>query len=132
MPWNGDLLVDGGVVNSLPIDLLLPHCAGGRVIAADVSAAPRFGPLPDELRMDGGWRTLWRRWSGKPHLPSLSDIVMQSACMASNARLQQSLAQVHLHVQPLAGGLPVAKDSLAAMAEAGYRETMALLAATAT
>jgi NTE family protein len=132
MPWNGDLLVDGGIVNNLPTDLLFSTCVQGKMIAADVGASPQFAPTPDELEGAGGWSMLWRRWTGRPRLPSLLDILMQSACLASNARLQQSLQNVHLHIQPLAQGPAALKDPLAAMVEAGYRETMAALAATTT
>jgi predicted acylesterase/phospholipase RssA len=136
VPWQGDLLVDGGVINSLPADLLVPYCAGGQVIAADVSAPAPLQAPADDSAPAGRWKALWRalqrRRTGRPGLPTLPDILMRSACLASQALRRQNLAHVHRHIQPLAAGLPRARDELQAMVEAGYRETLARLAATAT
>jgi len=125
--WDGDLLVDGGIVDNLPADVLLPSCSRGRILAADVSAAPRFPPSPDDLHATGGWTALWRRWTGAARPPALLDILQTSACIASNARLGSTLKNVDLHIQPLLGGVPASAEPIAAMVEAGYRETMIAL-----
>jgi NTE family protein len=125
--WDGDLLVDGGIVDNLPVDVLLAGCSRGRILAADVSAAPRFPPSSDDLHSTGGWTALWRRWTGAARAPALLDILQTSACIASNALLTRTLQHVHLHIQPLPNGVPASGDPLDAMVESGYRETMAAL-----
>jgi len=58
---HGDLLIDGGLVNFLPLDVMSRLCAGGPVIAldvaqeADLTADYQFGPILS------GWRVLWSR-----------------------------------------------------------------------
>ncbi|OYT92348.1 MAG: hypothetical protein CFE43_08775 [Burkholderiales bacterium PBB3] len=125
--WDGDLLVDGGIVDNLPVGMLVPACSEGFIIAADVSAAPQFPPSPDDLHATGGWIALWRRWSGAPRPPGLMDILQTSACIASNALVARALHSVDLHILPLAGGVPSAGDPLDAMVEAGYRAAVAAL-----
>lgn len=149
VPWQGDLLVDGGLLDNLPADLLVSSCARGRLLAADVHLPTRFGQPPEDLHEVGGWRLLWRRWTTASKAPSLLDILQQSAGLASSAHREQALRHVHLHIQPLAGDAAAARDQtlqhmqlhmqplardvagakqgLAAMVEAGYRETMIAL-----
>ena len=125
--WDGDLLVDGGIVDNLPVGMLVPACSRGLIIAADVSAAPQFPPSPNDLHATGGWTALWRRWRGGPRPPSLMDILQTSACIASNALVARALHKVDLHILPLAGGVSAGGDALDAMVEAGYRATVAAL-----
>ena len=40
---DGKLLVDGGLLNNLPVDVIQPRCKLGAVIASDISAAGRRG-----------------------------------------------------------------------------------------
>ena len=125
--WDGDLLVDGGIVDNLPVGMLMHACARGQIIAADVSAAPQFPPSPEDLHATGGWTALWRRWSGAPRPPGLMDILQTSACISSNALVARTLQHVDLHILPVVGGAPTAGDPLDAMVEAGYRATVAAL-----
>jgi len=58
---DGDLLVDGGIMNNLPVDIMRSFCERGPVIAIDLSVQTerteqyRFGPAVS------GWRVLWSR-----------------------------------------------------------------------
>jgi len=58
---NGDLLIDGGLVNFLPLDVMSRLCAGGPVIGIDVALESdlagdyTFGPSLS------GWKVLWSR-----------------------------------------------------------------------
>ena len=125
--WDGDLLVDGGIVDNLPVAMLVPTCSQGFIIAADVSAAPQFPPCPDDLHATGGWTALWRRWRGAPRPPGLMDILQTSACIASNALLPHAVQRADLHILPLAAGVSNGGDALDAMVDAGYRATVAAL-----
>ncbi len=127
VPWDGDLLVDGAIINNLPADLLVPSCAHGRILAADVHLPPQFAETPEDLHEVNGWRALWRRWTATSRTPSLLDILQQSTGLASNAHRERTLQHVHLHIQPLARDVAAAKTGLKAMVEAGYRETMIAL-----
>lgn len=127
VPWDGDLLVDGGIINNLPADLLVPSCAKGRLLAADVELPTPFAQAPADLHEANGWRDLWRHWTATARAPSLFEILQHAGSLASNARRQQTLQLVHLHLQPLASDQAATKSGLAALVEAGYRETMIAL-----
>ena len=56
------VLVDGGVVNNLPIDLLRPHCQNGKMIAVDIGGGgDNYSDLmPYGLELSG-WKVIARR-----------------------------------------------------------------------
>jgi NTE family protein/lysophospholipid hydrolase len=83
---NGEVFVDGGLLNNLPIDVMQSLSGGGPVIAVDVS--------PDvdlkshiELESDlSGWRALWQRvrpFGKRLDLPYISSVLMRSALVGS-------------------------------------------------
>jgi NTE family protein/lysophospholipid hydrolase len=82
----GEVFVDGGLLNNLPIDVMQGLSGGGPVIAVDVS--------PDvdlkshiELESDlSGWRALWQRvrpFGQRLDLPYISSVLMRSALVGS-------------------------------------------------
>jgi NTE family protein len=83
---NGELLVDGGLMSNLPVDLFQKHHAG-RVIAVDVGV--RGMPPVDkgwDDRVDSGWSLLWRLinpFAKKESLPSLMAILYRTATLGS-------------------------------------------------
>lgn len=56
----GDLLVDGGVVNNLPVDVMRER-HGGTVIAVDLRGRPRAHDIPEFEPTLSGWEVLARR-----------------------------------------------------------------------
>jgi predicted acylesterase/phospholipase RssA/CRP-like cAMP-binding protein len=83
---DGEVFVDGGLLNNLPIDVMQALSGGGPVIAVDVS--------PDvdlkshiELESDlSGWRALWQRvrpFGKRLDLPYISSVLMRSALVGS-------------------------------------------------
>jgi predicted acylesterase/phospholipase RssA len=57
----GDLLVDGGLTNNLPIDIMRDAVAGGRVVAVDVSPEVDLHGGEESGYEISGWRILWQR-----------------------------------------------------------------------
>jgi predicted acylesterase/phospholipase RssA len=92
----GDLLVDGSVLNNLPMDVMRGVCGRGTVIAVDVSAQADFGhyqPFGEHL---SGWRALWRRlnpWGARFNLPSIAGILGRAQDLASAHRRADQLRQ---------------------------------------
>lgn len=99
---NGDLLVDGGIMNNLPIDVMRLRCEQGPVIAVNVS------PHSSEHRWDiapyqSGWSLLARRlnpFRTTPRMPSIAGTVLRSLDTNSVARLRQYLDLADLVIQP--------------------------------
>jgi len=58
---NGDLLVDGGIVNNVPVDVMKQFCKGGRVIAVDVSPVVDPTMTADYGFSVSGWGLLGNR-----------------------------------------------------------------------
>jgi len=100
MVVGGDLLVDGALVNSLPVDVMRSY-GRGPVIASDVSTAGSLdvpgveGPDPEAL--------LKRRKSGAD--VSLSDILFRSATLSSEADLRERSARADLYLRMPVNGV---------------------------
>jgi predicted acylesterase/phospholipase RssA len=101
---DGHLLVDGGIINNIPGDLVKVR-AGGPVLA--VNASPE-----DELRMErpdfpSQWSILWHRllpWLKRHDVPLLGDILMRTLMTASVERTNQIRESVDVFLD-----LPVEK-----------------------
>jgi predicted acylesterase/phospholipase RssA/CRP-like cAMP-binding protein len=123
LPMDGGALVDGGLVDNLPLDLLLDRCAGP-VIAVDVFP---YGD-PSFERPSGAiarWlRALRTRIRGEPASPPLFDILVRSTLVGSKVRQQRAMARAEhiLYLEP-----PVASFGALqwrahrALFDAGYR-----------
>ncbi|MDQ2069010.1 cyclic nucleotide-binding domain-containing protein [Natronospira bacteriovora] len=98
---NGELHVDGGVLNNLPGDLLRPQVA--RLITSDVRA-PR-GITAKRPDFPSPWPNLWR---GRNHparreVPGIMDILMDSVLAASDQAAERTLAQADVRFAPPLG-----------------------------
>ncbi|MET0325310.1 MAG: patatin-like phospholipase family protein, partial [Ilumatobacteraceae bacterium] len=86
VPFGGDLLVDGGVLNNLPCDVMRATGTVGRLIAVDLS---RTGPTTvgedvDVGRSASGWRALRRRAvAGRGPFPGAVSTVIRSVVAGS-------------------------------------------------
>jgi predicted acylesterase/phospholipase RssA len=105
---DGELLVDGGVLNNLPADVVRSR-GNGTVIASDAS-------LPVDLKTDAreqvaisGWPLFWARlnpFTEKPPLPHIFEILMRTATLSS-IRHGASVAQCSdLYLCPPVEGVP--------------------------
>ena len=56
-----DLLVDGAVLNNMPVDVMYDMCEGGTVIAVDVSSETELADDYDFVSNLSGWRVLWSK-----------------------------------------------------------------------
>jgi predicted acylesterase/phospholipase RssA len=83
---DGELLVDGALLDNLPVLAMRELTGGGPVLAVDVGAgfsSTPFPDLPDEL---SGWSALRRRFGGPARggaVPSIFEILMRSAMVSS-------------------------------------------------
>jgi NTE family protein/lysophospholipid hydrolase len=116
------LLVDGGVVNNLPGDVIRERCGGGPVIAVDVSpeedvrmAVPAF---PSQ------WSLFWNRvLPGQERIPvpGIVDILMRTTMLASAHRTAQVRRTVDLYLRPPIDHFGMLEfEHMEAIAECGY------------
>ena len=126
---NGNLLVDGSVLNNLPIDVMSQFCTGGKVIAVDVSAQI---DLVDSLHYGeslSGWKTLWHRvnpFGPSCNVPNIASILLRSAELATlkdqHKMLEQWSASPYLR-PPVENFQILDFDSIEEVAEVGYNYT---------
>ena len=99
---NGDLIIDGGVLNNLPADIMR-NVHGGAVIASDVS--PRVEmvtSLPDTETLSG-WHLLRSRlnpWSKSQQVPDMLSILTRTAMLASISTAETMKAKADLYLHP--------------------------------
>jgi predicted acylesterase/phospholipase RssA len=121
----GSMLVDGGLMNNVPADIMAELC--GRVVAVDVSPEKDLvisSPYPPAA---SGWRLLFGRKA--TNLPGIGAILMRSV-MLSSSRHQAAIAgDADLYLRPPVDRFGMFQwDALDALADAGYacaREALA-------
>jgi NTE family protein/lysophospholipid hydrolase len=127
---NGDLLVDGGILNNVPVDIMRSLCGKGKVIAVDVAPTVDL-EAPAHLASElSGWKILRQRltpFSTAVKPPTIANVLHRSVFVPSvNSRntLQESgLADIYLQ-------LPVGKWSMMdfkcmdEIVEAGYQSAL--------
>lgn len=128
---NGDLLVDGGVVNNLPFDVMRSIFKGNKVIAVDVepkqdlTVNTRFAP---EI---SGWAVALSRLNpfGKPseEIPSILSVLIRSATLASvyatNRLIAQNPPDLYLYLPVEAWGT-LQFDAIDDIAARGYEAAL--------
>jgi NTE family protein/lysophospholipid hydrolase len=101
---NGDLHVDGGIVNNVPSDVMKEFSKGARVIAINVS--PQVDPtmIADYGLGVSGWRLLWDRLNpfAKDRLavPTLPSLLMRTMTFGTGARGAPRLGPADLLLGP--------------------------------
>lgn len=128
----GNLLVDGGVINNFPIDVMRGLCGEGLVIAVDASSprhkqkAYRFGPVVS------GWRVLGQRlnpFRPAPAVPSLLGSLMRVLGANSLYRAEAVRPLADLIIRPPVRGIGLLEfDAYAEIIEIGYQTARQALA----
>ena len=101
VPFGGDLLVDGGLLDNLPVEAMRRRI-GGSVAASDVSRAVDL-VVDKSLLPEATWsgpRQLFRSIIGRPRLPNIADVLMRTAEVSSvrDSRVAGTPADLHLRV----------------------------------
>lgn len=134
--WHdGDLLVDGGLMNNLPIAMAHARAGVGRVMAVDVTRPRVDDPREPFGYHVSGWRALGGRITRRHYagLPTVIDLLMRSMLVSDaetrrgNRRLAAMIFEPSLNDYALMDWRQVA-----AIAELGYRHAVAQLAGEAT
>ena len=98
--WNGDLLVDGGFVNNVPIDVMKDFANGGRIIAVDVSPESDPAMTADYGMGVSGWSLLWGRLNPfakqKVAVPGLASVLMRAIVLGDTSKKHAALADLYL------------------------------------
>ncbi len=123
LAWEGELLVDGGLVNMVPVDIMRGFTEGGIVIGVNVSPAANFERAGYGFSVSG-WKHLLNKlnpFQEPAEIPSFIEVLMRSVEFGRTGSKQaHSLANAYLD-------LPLARFGVkdfnrgSEMAEIGYR-----------
>jgi NTE family protein len=100
---HGQVLVDGGVIDNLPVGEMRKRLAG-EIIAVDVAGNYRLESHMDETELPPWWRLL-PEWFGVRKRPSIAQILLRSGMVNSVATLQRQRKQTKLLLKPLLPGI---------------------------
>ena len=128
---NGDLLVDGGVLDNLPTGVMR-RLGEGPIIAADVSAAVDLRADQSYRAAPSPWQLLLNRWrkTARP-FPNILQILFRSAVLASDIYAKQAKSEVELYLDlPMEAYDMFGVEALDEIVDLGYRFTQEQLAKT--
>ncbi len=121
---DGNLIVDGGVLNNLPGDVMR-SLLGGTVIAVDVSPQKDLAIDPRYRETPSGWRILWSRmnpFAESIHVPNLLAIMMRTMMLSSVHNSQEVMKHVDLYIRPPIDQFGIFEwRSIDKIVDAGYR-----------
>jgi NTE family protein/lysophospholipid hydrolase len=96
----GDLLVDGGLLNNLPADVMRRRGAG-LVIGVDVTSGVDLRTADEGQPAMSGWAALWPRlFSRRAPFPSVVDILSRTALVACIRDAARMRAECDLYLAP--------------------------------
>jgi len=119
------VLVDGGMMNNLPADVMA-DMERGTVLAVDVGSDLAFHGVPKY-----GWRgRLMRRWLQIPDaMPTLTPLLLRAATVSGHAQTTMALNHATVVLKPPLAGIDLWDwSSYEAAAELGYRHTREAIA----
>lgn len=96
---DGDVHVDGGLFNNLPVDLLAQRAPGATVLAMMMADFPALPASPQLDALPSGWRLLGqmlRPGRGGPEVPGIADILLRSTMLTNTQVVKRSIEQAHL------------------------------------
>lgn len=132
VPFGDALLIDGGVLNNLPMDIARQKAPAGLVVAVDVAPPRGPGAHGDYGLSVSGWDALRSRLrSGRSPYPSISAVLMRSMITASmrsrDDQVLKGLADCYLDLD-MRGVSMLEFDHPADVAQRGYETALPLVA----
>lgn len=128
IPYEGEVHLDGGVLNSLPCDIMRDEA--GFVLAVDVDTQGRM--IVESDPYPSPWKLLWdriRRRGPSGRTPNIVDITLASFRASNRKHVVQAKEQADLCIEPLLGGVGIlAFSRLEEIVQIGYDCARATLA----
>jgi len=127
---DGDLLVDGGIVNDLPIDVMRSVFKGNSVIAVDVEPKRDLTVNTEFATEISGWALLMNRlnpFTKTVEIPSIHNVLIRSATLASiytrNRLMEQDPPDLYMQL-PVEDWGTLAFDAIDDIVARGYEASL--------
>lgn len=118
---NGEVLVDGGIMNNFPANIM-SSLARGPVVGLEVTLGTPFRAEENDVE---GKSLFWMLGSGRRAVPGIFRVLMRAGTVSSDAQTIASRASVDLLIQPDLGPIDMlAFSSFDTAVDIGYRATM--------
>jgi NTE family protein len=118
---DGEVLVDGGIMNNFPTDIMR-SLARGPVIGIDVGSDMPLVAKATDIEEKS---LLWRLRNRRTAVPGIVDILMRAGTVGSEEQRRASHAAADLLIQPRLDAVgSLTFDRFAVAIECGYRATM--------
>lgn len=119
------LLIDGGVFNNLPADIMKEQVRGGPVIAVNIGGDEDAEEPYSYGESISGFRALSARGV---RAPGIVDVIMRTMSLSSDERIQRIQQYTDLYIEPPVQGFAIYDfASMDAMYRAGYETASRLL-----
>ena len=129
IPLEGELLVDGGIFNNFPTDIM-SKMGVRRLIGVDLSSSSTHACDYDEV--PGPWELLRGMvGGGETRVPSLGTLLVGTTLLYSESRREQARASVDLYINPDLSTVGLLEwTAFDQTVELGYREAVRVLSDT--
>jgi NTE family protein len=119
----GDVLVDGGLLNNLPTDVM-SQLRRGPIIAVDVTSDRVLTAAVADLED----RSLWSALRNRGRAPGIAKLLVRAGTVSSDVQRAFSRSQADLLLEPPLGDVDMLSwDGFDRAYESGYRHTLAAL-----
>jgi len=131
----GNLIVDGGVLNNLPGDVMR-RLMGGKVIVVDVSPQKDLAIDPEFRQTPSAWNLVWNRinpLAKRISIPGVLAIIMRTMLLTSVHNSILVMKNADLYIRPSVDAFGMFEwRSLDEIVDAGYRHAQKEIAAWKT
>lgn len=124
---NGDLLIDGAVLNTFPVDVMLDRLGGkGDIVGVNVSQIPEQFHYYDFGATLSGWQVFFSRinpFAERIRIPRIAETLLRATDIKSIERLNEARASLDVLVEPNVRSISLLDfKSYAHISELGYKE----------
>jgi predicted acylesterase/phospholipase RssA/CRP-like cAMP-binding protein len=127
----GHLLVDGGIMNNLPADVMRARLGGGTIIGMATGSAAKESKAYNYGSSISGWQVLRSRWAApgeRIEAPSLPEILLRTMMVNNQQVVRNNRQACDLLIEPQVQDVGLLQfTEYARIAEVGYRAALAQL-----
>jgi len=127
---DGDLLVDGGIMNNLPIDVMSERIDGGVHVAIDLEPGVDLAVQQSFPSALSGWSVAAQRlnpFTASPAIPGPLEVLLHSRSVSSRSVLRENLETIAVDLYlapPMVECDPLDFNTAPELLERGYRYTL--------